>query len=246
MFRYYITSLVLLSVIIITWNISEFWGIFAFLTEDFRNIFNSTLMTFSISFVSALLLLAVSIFFSWLIYRYPSWEKILRAVVCISVIPSVLALIVLKNVFGVFPGAKTWNFSVIVFVLAFLNLIFLFVFTRLNRQLQEEFTKPYHAMTAQLAKISVFKSSFGKIMVIVRESFKSMMILTFSATVFLEARLSGDELYKGIYSYFFQGFGDTHVSRKLAILLFILFFLMVVMGLYSLAWRLFYKHYSEN
>jgi len=191
--------------------------------------------------------MVTGIFFSWCIFRLPPlFERGFKIIACISVIPSVLAIMALE-ILDIFPGSRSVNFTVVVTALAFLNLTFLFVFSRLNRQLQEEFNKPYHAMTRQLAQMSVFRSSFGKIIFIVRDSFKSMMILTFSATVFIEARLSGSELYKGIYSYFFMGYDrDRHAERKMAILLFILLFLVVVMSLYSFAWSFFYKHYRNN
>jgi ABC-type proline/glycine betaine transport system permease subunit len=246
MLKYYITSLLTLGGAILAWNRSQLGSIILFMGEDFQNLLNSTLMTFSISFISAVFLLIVCVLFSWLIFRNKTWEKVLKILMCISIIPSILALITLDNMFNVFPGSKPWNFSVVVTILAFLNLTFLFVFIRLNRQIQEEFNKPYHAMTAQLANVSVLKSSQWKLLYIIRESFKAIMILTFSATVFLEYRLSGEELYKGIYSYFFHSWADTHVSRKLAVLLFILIFLMVVMTIYSMVWRISGKHFRED
>jgi hypothetical protein len=152
----------------------------------------------------------------------------------------------LKDIFAFFPAGKFLNIPVIVTILAMLNLTFLLVFIGLNKQLQEEFHRPYHAMTRQLGNVGVFKSSRRKLLYIIRESFKSVLILTFSASVYLEYRLSGDDLYKGIYSYLFQSWWDSHVTRKLAILLFILIFLMIIMTLYSLFWRIFGQHYSES
>jgi len=173
--------------------------VMAYLQSDGKNLALALFRTLCLAALVSLAILAISFLLSGLAWRLPKWSVPLDLVVlAFCVVPTVYLIFLIQSSINLDFLPK--HMALIGF-LVFSNMILFYFYKQYQDDLFQELSRQYHAMSRQLGVANLFESAWKKVLVISLHRFRSLFIVVFSSTVFVEYKLRSS---RGIYSYFYQ------------------------------------------